>query len=191
MTCILAAVAGVAGSASGALVFSNITISGSVAGTPTITPGVDEIDFAWSFPHATVGDPVAPVRAGNIVITFDVDSTEAITGDIASLLGVTAGSGTIFFNEVIEDRTPGNVGVIATANLVANQQNGLPRVANIVFDRPTFSFKVKKTIFLIASDSQAPLDIAQLGLLEQRFVPTPGSLALLGLAGLAAIRRRR
>ncbi len=157
---IVASIAGAATSASAAVIFSNINISGSLAGTPTVTQGTTDIDFAFGGTSATVGDPVDPLRFGNIVITFNVDSTSGpITLDVASILGVTTGSGVIIFNEIVEDRNTG-------------------------------SFKVKKTFFLFAPATQA-VDVANISLVEQRFVPTPGAMALLGLGGLVAGRRRR
>ena len=62
------------------------------------------------------------------------------------------------------------------------------RVIN--FSRPSSSIKVKKTLVLSALDTQA-LDLANVSLLEQRFVPTPGALALLGVGTIVAMRRRR
>jgi hypothetical protein len=57
--------------------------------------------------------------------------------------------------------------------------------------RASSSFKVKKTIILSAVDNDSQLDLAAIALIEQTFVPTPGSLALLGLGGLITARRRR
>lgn len=186
---IVATVAGAATSASAAIVFSNIQISGSLAGTPTVTQGTSDIDFSFGGTSATVGDPVDPLRFGNIVITFNVDSTSGpITLDVASILGATTGSGVIIFNEIVEDRNTGQI--LAARNMTIDASNPPPRNLDIVFATGSTSFKVKKTFFLYAPATQA-LDVANISLVEQRFVPTPGALALLGLGGLVAGRRRR
>jgi hypothetical protein len=177
-------------SAQAAITFSNITIGGSLSTGAFAVPGATDIDFVFPFPAGTVGDPVNPVRAGNIVITFDVDSTIPQTADILSILGTTQGSGRIVFNEVVEDRTPGFEGIIASTSVVIDANNPPPVDFTLNFSRPSSSFKVKKTIFLFAPDTQA-IDIAQVGLVEQRIVPTPGALGLMAAAGLLTARRRR
>jgi hypothetical protein len=187
---IVAAFAGSASSASAALIFSNVSVTGSVASPHTVTTGPDDIDFAFTSPGGTVGDPVAPTRSGNIVITFNVLSTSgAITTDFASFLGAVLGSGIIVFNEIVEDNITGQI--LASVNLTISASNPPPQSLPIQFSSPSSNFKVKKTLFLYAPDSQAPVDVAQIGLIEQRFVPTPGTIALLGVGGLLAARRRR
>lgn len=180
-----------ASSADAAIIFSNIRITGSLASGGQAVQGANDIDFVFANNSAQVGDATAPVRSGNIVITFDVDSTDGpITSDVLSILGAIQGSGLVIFNEVIEDRTPGNVGIIAMASHTLNAQTPPPQNRVIDFIRPSSSFKVKKTLVFSALDTQA-LDLANVSLVEQRFVPTPGALALLGIAGLSLARRRR
>ena len=187
---IVAALAGTASSASAALIFSNISVTGSVASPNTVTTSPNDIDFAFTSPGGTVGDPVAPVRSGNIVITFNVLSTSgAITTDVASILGATLGSGIIIFNEIVEDNITGQI--LASVSLTISASNPPPQSLPIQFSSPSSNFKVKKTLFLYAPDGQAPIDLAQVGLIEQRFIPSPGALALLGLGSLVAARRRR
>lgn len=191
----LVAAAGLAGSASAAISFSNVLVSGSLVGgslpSAIVTTGTADIDFTFPFPAGTVGDPVAPTRAGNIVITFDVDSDSGpIDRDILSILGAVSGSGTIIFNEVVEDRTPGFEGIIASARYTINLGNPPPVFQDIVFSRPSSSFKVKKTLVLFAPDTQA-FDVASISLIEQRMVPGPGAMALAAAGGLLAFRRRR
>lgn len=185
----IAAVLGAAGTASAAISYTNISVNGSAAAPGTVTQGVNDIDFAFSSPGGVVGDTVAPVRIGNIIITFNVLSTSgAITSDIASFLGAISGSGVIIFNEVVEDNLTGQI--IASVSRTINAANPPPVSIPIVFSTPSSNFKVKKSFFLYAPDT-AGVDFAQIGLVEQRFVPSPGAVALLGLGGLVAVRRRR
>jgi hypothetical protein len=186
---LIAVIAGVAGSASAAITFSGVSVTGSASSPNTVTQSPNDIDFAFTSPGGVVGDTVAPIRIGNIVITFNVLSTSgAITSDVASFLGVTLGSGIIIFNEVVEDNITG--AIIASVNRTINVANPPPVSIPIVFSTPSTNFKVKKTFFLYAPDT-AGVDIAQIGLVEQHFVPTPGAAALLCLGAMVAIRRRR
>ncbi len=185
----LASLLGLAGSASAAITYSNISVSGSASSPRAVTQGANDIDFAFTAPGGVVGDTVAPIRWGNIVITFDVLSTSGpITSDIASFLGAVLGSGTITFNEVIEDNLTGQI--IGSASRTVNVTNALPLSIPIDFTAPSTNFKVKKTFFLYAPDT-AGVDLAQIGLVEQRFVPTPGGIALCAAGCLIAMRRRR
>lgn len=185
----IGAVLGAAGTASAAISYSNINVTGSVAAPGTVTESENDIDFAFASPGGVVGDTVAPVRIGNIIITFNVLSTSgAITLDIASFLGAVSGSGVIIFNEVVEDNLTGQI--IASVSRTINAANPPPVSIPVPFSSPSSNFKVKKSFFMYAPDTAAA-DIAQIGLVEQRFVPSPGAIALLGLGGLVAIRRRR
>jgi len=185
------AFAGLAASANGAIVFSNFQYGGSLAGGAQEFLGNIDVDLV--FPLAIVGDPVAPLRSGIITATFLVDTTagEKLNLDVLSILGAIAGRGTIIFNEVIEDREAGFEGnILADVTVTLNKDNPPPTFTNINFNRASSSFKVKKTIIITAEDGDG-LDLAGIALIEQTFVPTPGSLALLGVAGLVTARRRR
>ncbi len=185
------ATAGLAASANAGITFSDFQFAGSLAGGAQAFAGAFDVDLV--FPLATVGDPVAPLRAGTITMTFLVDTTEGekLNLDVLSILGAVAGNGTIIFNEIIEDREAGHEGeILANVNVQLDKNNPPPQFTNIAMSRASSSFKVKKTIILSAADSDL-LDLASIALIEQTFVPTPGSLALLGLGGLITARRRR
>ncbi|MGE0481384.1 MAG: hypothetical protein AB7Q17_13025 [Phycisphaerae bacterium] len=175
--------------ANAALTFSNVMVHGSLSSGASFTPGTDDIDF--QFPNAFVGDGTDPERRlGNIIITFEATSNMgAIDRDLVAILGAldVAGSGTIYFNEVVEDLVV--PGVIAAYNRVLDDNTDLPLTDTILFSRPTTRFKVKKTLVLTAVDTPA-IDLANVSLVEQRFVPEPAALALLML-GLPLMRRNR
>lgn len=174
---------------SGALIVSNVQVSGSLSAGVSTMVGTDTIDIVFGGGGATVGDSTNPIRGGNLIITFDVDSTSGnLTQDIASITGSVSGSGFVVFNEIIEDRTPGNQGVIGSADLLLNGPN--PNPATIVFSRGSSSIKVKKTLVFSASPSEL-LDNATVTLLRQTIVPSPGSVALLGIGSMGLLGRRR
>jgi hypothetical protein len=182
------ALAALAGSASAGVNFSNITIGGSLSAGAAAIPGVADIDFI--FPAATVGDTVDPLRSGNIVITYEAQGTDgdSFNSMLAFMLGALSGSGQIFFNEVIEDLNGG--GVIGSYSAVISNNGQLPFFDSIPFSKSSDHIKVKKT-FVLDGIGTAGFDLANLSLVEQRLVPTPGSIALLGLAGIPVLRRRR
>ncbi len=174
---------------SGALIVSNVQVSGSLSAGVSTMVGTDTIDIVFGGGGATVGDSTDPTRGGNLIITFDVDSTSGnLTQDIASITGSVSGSGFVIFNEIIEDRTPGNQGVIGSADLLLNGPN--PNPTTIVFSRGSSSIKVKKTLVFSASPSEL-VDNATVTLLRQTIVPGPGSLALLGIGSMGLLGRRR
>ncbi len=185
---ILLAVAGTVGSASAGVTFSNITISGSLSAGAVAIPGNGDIDFI--FPAATVGDTVDPLRSGNIVITYEATGTDgdSFNSMLAFILGALSGSGQIFFNEVIEDLNGGGVIGSYSANITSNSQ--LPFYDTIDFSKSSNHIKVKKTIVFDGIDT-AGFDMANVSLVEQRLIPTPGSALLLGVAALPLARRRK
>jgi MYXO-CTERM domain-containing protein len=180
--------------ADAAVVFSNVTIGGSLAAGSSflIGPG-DRIDF--TFITSAVGD-VQASRSGNIVITYLArsDDLSPLSRMDVDLLGGIAGSGTMIFNEVIEDlNAPGIVASYGVTLGPSTPPPALPHHAILGFSHSTNFVKVKKTIVLIAPDSADPttLDQANISLVSQTLSPTPGSLALLTAAGIVALRRRR
>lgn len=171
-----------------ALVFSNVTIGGSLSSGASYFTGTNDIDFL--FPNAIVGDPVDPIRQGNIIITYEAQADmnlDFVDINIVSLLGALDGSGRIYFNEVVEDMV--NPGVIASYDALI-LPGDLPFFDTIYFDRPSSHIKVKKTFSLFAIDDTDDFDVAQISLVEQNFVPEPATLLAIG-AGLAALAARR
>lgn len=174
-----------------AIIFSNVSISGSLAAGSGFTTGSTDIDF--TFLTASVGD-AQPARSGNIIITYLARSDDQGSFDrmLLSVLGGISGSGTIIFNEIIEDQV--NPGIIASYGVTLGPGTPpppLPHNKTLVFSHPSTFVKVKKTLVLVAADSGPPLDLANVSLVEQRLLPTPGAAALLGLGGLLTLTRRR
>ncbi|MDX2119175.1 MAG: hypothetical protein SFY96_13425 [Planctomycetota bacterium] len=188
-TLALAAAAGIAATANAGVTFSNVNITGTLAAGATWATGGAGDDIDFSFPSALVGDG-QNLRSGVITITFIAKSDTALNLDKLglSILGGLLGSGTIIFNEVVEDLV--NPGIIATYGVTLNSASQLPHTADIHFSRESTMVKVKKTLILSAVDTQA-FDLAGVALVEQKLVPTPGAAALLGMGVLAMGRRRR
>lgn len=182
-----------AGIAQADITFENVSITGSLVSGASYATGSNSIDF--SFPDATVGDPTDPYRvAGTIIITYEATSTDGMVANqmLLSVLGALAGSGQIYFNEVIEDVDTATA--LATYNAVVDSNDELPLVATLDFAHAATHIKVKKTLFLTAVDTDA-FDFANVALIEQtiREIPTPGaaSMALVAVGGLLSLRRRR
>lgn len=183
----VAALAGVASSVSGAIVFSDVTIEGSLAAGATFDVGPDGISF--DFPAALVGDAVDPIRSGNIVITYNAEGTdgEQFTEMLLNVFGSLSGSGMIFINEIVEDLN--NFAVIGAYNAVLSDNVQLPFSDSFAFENASNNIRVKKT-FVLAAVETAGLDLAELTGADQ--LPTPGSVSLLAGAGmLLCVRRRR
>lgn len=191
LACVIGAAAATAAPASAAIVFSNVSIGGTLAPGSSFFTGVNDIDFV--FPNALVGDVVDPLHFGTLTISFDVTGTagEQLNKDILSILGGVEGTGLIRFTEKVDDLTIGNQGTIATLAMTIDTTNPPPQFAEIVFSRATSTLRVTKTFDIEAKDSPAGLDTASVSLVEQTFVPTPGVIGLACLTGMAGLRRRR
>jgi hypothetical protein len=183
---VVAALAAVAGQSNGAIVFSNVTIEGSLATGSSFSTGPGGISF--DFPDAQVGDPVDPIRSGNIVITYEVEGTDGETFSqmLLAIAGSLSGSGMIFFNEIIEDLNGG--GVIGSYNTILSDNTQLPLNTSFDLTQESGHFKVKKSLVLAAVDTNG-FDLAQVTTVDQ--LPTPGSVSLLAGAGLVAVAYRR
>jgi hypothetical protein len=184
---IVAALAGLASSVSGAIVFSDVTIEGSLATNASFNTGPGGISF--EFPDAIVGDDVDPIRSGNIVITYNVEGTagEQFSEMLLNVFGALSGSGMIFINEIVEDLN--QLGsVIGAYNAVLSDNAQLPFSDSFGFSNASSHIRVKKTFVLVAPETAAP-DLAQLTGTDQ--LPSPGSVSLLAGASVLLFARRR
>jgi hypothetical protein len=188
MLSVCGAMAALCATANGAIVFSDVRIEGSLAAGATFDAGPDGISF--QFPDAVVGDPVDPIRSGNIVITYNVEGTEGetFTEMLLMVAGELSGSGMIFINEIVEDLN--GFGVLGSLNALLTDNSQLPYTDVFPFEHASNKIRVKKTLVLAAVDTQA-FDLAELTQVDQ--IPTPGSVTLLAGAGAVCLvyRRRR
>lgn len=176
-----------AASAQAGIIFSNVTIQGSLSGGASYVTGPNTIDFA--FPNASVGDSL-PLRSGTLLVTFEVatDDNTLLTQDVLDINGAVGGSGTIFINEVVEDLTGPQI--VATLSDAINKPDDLPYNSVLDFSSGSTHIKVKKSFFLTAPPTDQ-VDIASLGQMKQTIVPEPASVALLSLGALLLCARRR
>lgn len=185
----LAASAGLVSSASASVAFSNISVTGTIAGTPTTITGANDIDAAFQVSAATVGDPTNLYGTEMITFSYTVTATgETLNAMVLSLLGAAAGSGAVSVDTSIVDA--GTSDPVAVSSLSFNTANPPPVFAAVNFNSSRTAVRVTHMIHLSATNT-AGFDLAQLSLIEARYTPTPGALALLGLGGLVAGRRRR
>lgn len=180
--------------ANAGIMFSNVNVSPEWASHITVVEGDQDIDFFFDSSVSILdGQPQAVIR---IAITYEAWGMNMnITQDtlVVSVLGGLLGSGTLIFNEVIEDLNPGEGESITLVDygVTLTADDTLPHVADLMFSRPAQHIKVKKTITLVAPDLNEGIDLAAISLVEQRLIPTPGAVALMGLSGMIATRRRR
>lgn len=186
----LAASAGIASSASAAIVFSNISVTGAIAGTPVTIAGASDIDAAFQGTSATVGDPTSIFGTEMITFSYTVTATggDTLNAVTLSLLGAAAGSGAVSVDTSIVNAATSDP--VASNSLTFNTGNPPPVFAAVNFGSNQTAIRVTHMIHLSATNT-AGFDLAQLSLIEGRYTPTPGALALLGLGGLVAGRRRR
>jgi len=183
----VAALLGCASVANADIIFSNIVIGGSLSAGAGAATGPFDIDF--TLPSAVVGDPTDPVRTGTVTINYDAQSDNAIAQNtiLLGVLGSLAGSGEIQYSQTVDDLV--NPGVISNIAVTLSSNSDLPYTDTIVWDRPSTQVHVSAIVDLSAL-STAEFDLANVSLIEQRFVPEPSALALLTLGAVAALRRR-
>ncbi len=175
--------------AAASIIFSNVQVGGSLASGVGFVAGPSDIDFTMT--TTRVGDPTDPTRDGNLVLSY-VATNQSI-GQLlgvmdVSFLGAVAGSGEINFDELILDNVTG--ATLGSFEAVITSNNQLPFSASFPF---AFSNQIRviKSFYLIAMNTSS-LDFAQLSAVEQQInTPAPGVLALTGLGGALALRRRR
>lgn len=181
------------------VMFTNISVS-----SPPLSTGATWLalgnSISFSLPNAIVGDPVDPLRSGDLSIQYDGYTPAAAFGNAVGVnLGAAiSGSGTISFIEEVFELDPqgnevggGPIGVISHTFLP-----GAPMTWSdmITFSRPVERFRARKLFTLSAVDT-AELDLASIGLVNQNLqlvpVPEPATLAALGVGVAALLRRRR
>lgn len=178
------------GFASGAIVFSGVTVGGPLGAGTTFVAGDSDIDFTFPFPTATAGDPVDPIRGGLMTVQFDVTGTagEIFAQDTIAILGGFAGSGAASIDITVTDLVV--PGTIFQTNFVLSESNPPPAAVQAMFSRGSSSIRVLTTMNFSAPDT-ADLDLANVSFMEHRFIPSPGALGLLGIGALTMFRRRK
>jgi MYXO-CTERM domain-containing protein len=175
--------------ASASIIFSNVQVGGTLAPGVSFITGPSDIDFTMT--TTRVGDPTDSIRDGNLVLSY-VATNQSIGQMLGimdvSFLGALAGSGQINFNELILDNVTG--ATLGSFEAVVTSNSQLPFSHSFPFT-PSNQIRVIKSFYLIAMGTPS-LDVAQLSAVEQQInTPTPGVLALTGLGGALALRRRR
>ncbi|MFI4861872.1 MAG: PEP-CTERM sorting domain-containing protein [Phycisphaerales bacterium JB063] len=129
--------------------------------------------------------------SSDALITFDVtvlDPNRMISGaHLAGNPDVLGGNGGSSFGGITETFLTGNTS--DSLSIFATQDSAV--LADwVFFDTPTSTLSVQKNITLFADDDAVA---TTLSFVDQTFtqIPEPGSLALIGLGGLALLRRRR
>lgn len=176
--------------ASAGITFSNVTVTSGLEDHISWYTSAQDIDFVFdSTVQAFEGQP----EELSFVISYDAHSGQNLTQDtmVLSVLGGLLGSGEIMFSERIFDiSVQAGAGLLVDYSVVLNADNNLPHVADLMFAYPATDVHVEKRITLRAPNTDA-IDLSSISLIEQRFVPTPGAMALMGLGGITTLRRRR
>ena len=95
---LLAAFAGAVSGAHGDIIFSNVSISGLLATGASYETGPVDIDFI--LPDAIVGDSVDPRREGDLLISYEAESTDPeVVKDTLAALSFSGVSGDLTLDE--------------------------------------------------------------------------------------------
>lgn len=174
--------------AQSAITFNDINVSGSSSQNMLVSPISNGIDFSFDVPGGIAGDSTAPIYSGNITILFTVHSDLPISSSTSNILGTTLGSGIIVINEVITDLFSGDI--LSSIVITSNVSNPMPISTQSYFPRASTNFRINKTFFLYAPPLDNIIDISQIALIQQIFIPVPGVIVLLLVSTSILILKR-
>lgn len=186
-------------------------VNGPPITEPGTTPLIDFFPYADGSDSILVGDSTVPTRfSQTYAFTYEVENDQAVNYSGIVLQGILGGSGFISFTENIfaidglgNETLVASFGNSFTVNGTTDPNGSLSFNGNsfTYIDGDTFDFgvtryKVKKSFFLMVDPNgfNGNEDYAGIALIQQNHVvPEPASIAaaLVGLAGLAARRRRK
>jgi hypothetical protein len=182
-----------------AITFSNVIIlSPPLSNGSSFTTSANSISFFT--PNAQVGDATDPLRSGTLNIQYDATNfggpemtANSLTVTLAS--SVLGSLSSVVFTEILVELDGGGneVGTPLGSSTHTWFAGDDPTFSDtIVFSRPVFAFRAKKSFALDAPTTQG-IDLAAVTINNQsiQVVPEPATMAALGLGAMALLRRKR